>query len=573
LILALGVARHLMLCRKRDENHLAMGNGVESHLDHDPPRIFRAYVMKGTTGIIAGALLALALGLAVMEAYHRLAAPPPPAPRVKDTLRIGLLEPIMSLNPKGYISTIFRSLVFDKLRFQPFEKNTISKAQNIALEKFIVSDDGRECLISLRKGMLFHDGQQVTSADMAYSLETEQIEKDDPYTSKVAFEILDKYTIRLTSPEKTNWELLLENDLYNARHEKELAEHDQDYIPVGSGPYKFKSYDPEKGVVKLERWEKYWAGPAPYKYLEIVSFRHTDAQTMALLEGRVDYGMYINIEDINLMKVNRDINILKTQGAFMGMLTLNHKSAKLGDWRVRKALSLLIPREAIVASPNGLRGKGIAMDTMLNNIHPYTGPQLVDGFSPERAWRLLQEAGFQRKDGLVSRNGRQLTMTIILLEDNLTDALGAMRMVAQAWNENGILTTIKSMSRIQAGDLLAKKDFDAVFEYKYYRFWLEPIGKFFVKCDEEKRFPLCVRDNELINAYDRFYSAQMRNAPAEEQLVLKKKLQARFRELSVVIPLFHADSYFATRGLDHMPKEFAKDPFILTFLARPALAR
>ncbi|MDH4184064.1 MAG: ABC transporter substrate-binding protein [Nitrospinota bacterium] len=529
--------------------------------------------MKSVSGKITVLVMTFAMGLAALAAYQKYTAPLPPPPKpVKDTLRIGLMEPILSLHPNSFIPNSISSALFDQMVLRHDGQTGAGGYRNIALERMQVSADGKECLVTLRKGMLFHNGEEVTSADVAYSFRSQLSENTLRFLSSLKYEVLGKYIIRLVVDESADWGYVLGGDILNEDYEKEHKANLEGYIPMGSGPYKFVSYDKEKGIVKLERWEKYWAGPAPFKYVEFHSFPNSDAQTMALLEGRVDYGIYVNNEDINLIKVNDDIQILETEGMFLGLFTLNHKSPKLNDWRVRKALSLLIPREAIVASPNGLRGDGIATDTILNLIPPVTKPELVDGFSPEKAMRLLNEAGYKLEDGKMMRNGQRLTMVISFLENDVINALGPLRMVAQAWNENGILATLRAKDISDIMKSVQGNNYDAVFEYRTDWIWSGSFKQEVVRYDSAVNNAHYIQDGELEMAFDSFNAAQVSGATEKERLELKKQVQAQLRRISHIVPLFHTKCFFATRGLGNMQKELAMEPYLLGYIFRPKLA-
>ena len=528
--------------------------------------------MKSVSGKITVLVMTFAMSLAAVVAYQKNTAPLPPPPKpVKDTLRIGLMEPILSLHPNRFTPTSIVNALFDAMVSS--NRDGEFRYRNIALEKIQVSADGKECLITLRKGMLLHDGAEVTSADVVYSFRSQVSENNLRYLGNLKYEIVDKYIIRIINDEMTDWGSVLKKDILNEKYEKKHLANPEEYIPMGSGPYKFVSYDEEKEVVKLERWEKYWAGPAPFKYIEFHSFKNSDAQTMALLEGRVDYGTYVNNEDINLIKVNDDIQILETDGIFMGIMSLNYNSPKLNDWRVRKALSLLIPRQAIVDSPNGLRGDGIAADTMFNLIHPVTKPDLVDGFSPEKAMRLLNEAGYKLENGKMMRNGQRLTMNVSFIDNDVINALGPLRMVAQAWNENGIRTTLRTKERSDLTKSMKDNNYDAIFEYRTDWSWSGSFKQEVVHYNSDVNSPHYIQDGELEMAFGNFMVAQVSGATEKERLELKKQVQAQLRRISHIVPLFYTKCFFATRGLGNMQKELAMEPYSLEYVFRPKLAR
>src|SRR2546429_5688279 len=132
------------------------------------------------------------------------------------------------------------------------------------------SEDGLAFTFSLRDGVTFHDGRPFTSADAKYTLDTllastfakaasffegsgaaktayvKSVDAPDPRT----------LIVRLNR----QWTGLLPNlvaipMIPNGSYESQKTH------PMGTGPFKFKSYDQSQGVVDLEANANYWDGP------------------------------------------------------------------------------------------------------------------------------------------------------------------------------------------------------------------------------------------------------------------------------------------------------------------------
>src|SRR5437667_6594996 len=131
------------------------------------------------------------------------------------------------------------------------------------------SADGLSFTFSLRDGVTFHDGRSFTSADAKYTLDTvlastfakaasffegagptrkayvKRIEAPDPHT----------LVIRLNNP----WTGLLPNLVPIAVIPSGSYESQKSH-PLGTGPFKFKSYDSSQQVVEMEANTNYWDG-------------------------------------------------------------------------------------------------------------------------------------------------------------------------------------------------------------------------------------------------------------------------------------------------------------------------
>src|SRR5258706_1352389 len=168
------------------------------------------------------------------------------------------------------------------------------------------SDDGLVFTFTLRDGVTFHDGRPFTSADAKYTLDTVLASTfakaasffEGSGANKTAYiksvEAPDAHTliIRLNK----QWTGLLPNlvpipmipkgtyepDLKNGKL-PEQATH-----PLGTGPFKFKSYDQVQQVVELEANQNYWDGPTKIPLLRVRVISESNAMQAELQSGRID---------------------------------------------------------------------------------------------------------------------------------------------------------------------------------------------------------------------------------------------------------------------------------------------
>src|SRR6266550_700855 len=132
------------------------------------------------------------------------------------------------------------------------------------------SDDGLVFTFTLRDGVTFHDGRSFSSADAKYTLDTVLASNfakaasffEGSGTNKKSYvasvEAPDARTliIRLSKP----WMGLLPNLVPIAIIPKDSYESQKTH-PVGTGFFKFKSYDQSQQVVEMEANPNYWDGP------------------------------------------------------------------------------------------------------------------------------------------------------------------------------------------------------------------------------------------------------------------------------------------------------------------------
>src|SRR5450759_1026412 len=154
----------------------------------------------------------------------------------------------------------------------------------------------------LHKGVKFHDGSELTTEDVAFSLERPLTITGSPggfavYVRPiVAREIVDRYTIRLKTaapygalPQDLNSILIVSK---KAASNATPADFDSGRAMIGSGPYKFVRFL-HGDRVELVRFDGHWEAPAAWDKVTFRVMPTDTARTAALLAGDVDV-----IEDV-----------------------------------------------------------------------------------------------------------------------------------------------------------------------------------------------------------------------------------------------------------------------------------
>lgn len=254
-----------------------------------------------------------------------------------------------------------------------------------------VSDDGLEYTFTLREGVTFHDGQELTPQDVVWSLTTRKNTpewRDSARLANVESIAADGQTITLTlsAPDSTLlWNL-------TGRAGLVLKEGDTvDYQTAANGTGPFVLDDWRQGAsITFVRNEEYWGEEA--KVAEVVFDYIPDNQAAlnAALAGEVDVvtGFDANLEE----QIEADGAFTLTLGASTdkGTLAFNQKSGPLADQRVRQAIRQAIDHEAFVealASGETLYGPIPSLDPGYEDLSD------VAPFDPEAATALLEEAG------------------------------------------------------------------------------------------------------------------------------------------------------------------------------------
>ncbi|MBD2463712.1 ABC transporter substrate-binding protein [Oscillatoria sp. FACHB-1407] len=299
-------------------------------------------------------------------------------------------------------------------RLLDYEPGTTNIVPSLA-ESYTVSDDGKTYTFKLRPDVTFHNGRAMTAEDVKYSFErTINPETKSPgqgfYNNIVGFDefvggqadsvegvkVIDPQTveIQLQEPDAAFLHIVAIN--FSAVVPKEEVEkYGEDFgkNPVGTGPYRFVSWELGKQIV-FERNPDYFAACTPK--LDRLVFEIGQDPTIALL--RLERGEVDVLGDgippsrfVDFSNKNQDLVVRGTQMQ-TGYIAINTRMEPFNDVRVRQALNMAINKERIVQVVNG---RAAVANQVLPPLMPgydpnYTGYE----YNPEQAKALLAEAGF-----------------------------------------------------------------------------------------------------------------------------------------------------------------------------------
>ena len=252
---------------------------------------------------------------------------------------------------------------------------------------------------TLRQGVRFHDGHELTSADVVHTFRSLAdpalaAPRGGPYRILETVEAADRYTVvfKLKQP-FTSFPINLVIPIVPDGADRTFREH-----LIGTGPYRFVRYQVDD-VVELEPFSDYWNG-APSN--DGIIFKVVPDEVMRGLElrkGTVD----VVVNDISpdiLHQLQEDDRLATSTGpgADYQYIGVNFRDPVLSDVRVRQAIAHAVDRGAIVEY---LR-RGLATPAVgpLPSISWAHAPELPDfAHDPAKAKALLDAAGYPDPDG------------------------------------------------------------------------------------------------------------------------------------------------------------------------------
>jgi peptide/nickel transport system substrate-binding protein len=268
-----------------------------------------------------------------------------------------------------------------------------------------VSADGLTWTLHLRDDARWHNkppvnGRPFTSADVSWTIEYQKAAGQlRSYWTSVSHEEPDAHTVVLRLPEPDAEFLGKLGDDVNVMVPREVKEQFGDFktVAVGTGPYMLKDFKPGQMVV-VER-NPDWRGPAPHiDEIHTVNFGDYTAEVAAARSAQLDLNMNVGFRKLEadaIKQGNPKTQKFDDVAANPISLWVNHRKKPFDDVRVRKAISLAIDRDELIANNRG----GAVISGFLplaTGDAAWPEPKVREKFRTDRAesQKLLAEAGF-----------------------------------------------------------------------------------------------------------------------------------------------------------------------------------
>jgi len=162
---------------------------------------------------------------------------------------------------------------------------------------------------------------------------------------------------------------------------------------VGTGPYKFVSWDTVTNTVTLERFEDYHGEKAKIKNLVFRAIGDLNARKLALRNGEIHGYDFVAPEDVAILR-GEGFNVLTRPAFNILYLAINQSgNPALADIRVRQAIAHAINREAIVSSVYP-EGSEVAKNFMPPSLPGYNANVTTYEYDVDKAKDLLAQAGY-----------------------------------------------------------------------------------------------------------------------------------------------------------------------------------
>jgi peptide/nickel transport system substrate-binding protein len=272
------------------------------------------------------------------------------------TLIVGATDEAASLDPH------FQNALARQQRTQNIYSYLVQADKDIRIqpdlaEKWEISPDGKTYTFSLRKGVKFHNGRELTSDDVKYSIERirdpnkasqgkglmasiDTVDASDKYVAKVMLKEPDSGLLAALA---SAWGAIV------AKEEVEKNGGSLDKADAGSGPYMIEDWVPNQSL-KLKKFADYY--DKNVGFLDGITFQVIPEESAIIAQLRSGNVHLTALKDNKNFQVVKDVPNLDTiRGPRLGFdyLDIDNQREPFNKLEVRQALQAALDREEFLA--------------------------------------------------------------------------------------------------------------------------------------------------------------------------------------------------------------------------------
>ena len=349
---------------------------------------------------------------------------------VANEITVGIAQDLDdSLDPHLAVAAGTKEVMFNV--FEGLMKPTSTGDLTPAVaESYTVSEDRLTYTFTLREGVKFHNGDEVTAEDVVYSISrcadtTDGTPLVEAFSVIQSVEAVDARTVAITIAEPSNEFIsYMTTAILPADYDQ------QDTAPVGTGPFKFVSRAAQDNIV-LEKFDEYWGTPA---YLDKVTFKimeNADSLVMSLQSGAID--LCSHLTSTQVAQLGGDFYVAEGTMNLVQALYLNNAEKPFDDVRVRQALCYAVDKQGIIDLAFDGYGSPIG-SSMYPTFGKYFDESLTNYYTKdvEKAKSLLADAGYP--------NGFEMTITV---PSNYQPHIDTAQVLVEQLKEIGVTAKIE----------------------------------------------------------------------------------------------------------------------------------
>ena len=386
--------------------------------------------------------------------------------------------PVQTLNPL-YATTNAEQAVSKLLFSSLYGYDTTGHLRGDIATSMTLDPNGKIYTVTLRPGAKWHDGTDVTAADVAFTvgLMKNPSARSTMYASwkDIEAEAIDTRTIKFTLPavyaafpQALTFSILPEHVLKKVDSHI-LRESSFSTNPVGSGPFQVRlvqviNEGNGRKIVNMGANEKYYRGAPRVDRFQLHVYGTMDEIASALRTGEVSAASDVSAAVGRNMKTNDRYDVISKPVNNGVYAIINTTRPLVKDVQVRRALQLATNSDAI---RHNVFSSPPALDL------PFVPGQLNGDDIPKRpvanaeaAAKLLDAAGWKvGDDGIRAKDGQQLKLSVVTRKNSNYEEV--IETLAGQWRKVGMAVEARVVDPTAAGQnftqlVLQPRDYDVL---------------------------------------------------------------------------------------------------------------
>lgn len=247
--------------------------------------------------------------------------------------------------------------VFDLMYSRLTRLDAQMRPQPDLAEKWDISPDGKTYTFHLRQGVRFHNGRELTSADVKYTYERiinpdtasiaksffdpiDHIDAPDPYTVTVVLKSPNTPFLVNTA---ATWAGIVAKEVVDANNG------DLNKVDAGSGPYTLQEWTPDTRTVLVRNQNYYIPGQPASDKITFLIMPDENARIAALRTGNIQFTV-LSAAGYDTLKSDSSVKAVEGPTLSYAYLGMNVARAPFDKPEVRQAISYAVDRNEIINS-------------------------------------------------------------------------------------------------------------------------------------------------------------------------------------------------------------------------------
>lgn len=319
-----------------------------------------------------------------------------PAHAAGNVLRIGISTSLNNLDPMMVTlgdEYIYANLVFNGLTRM---REDLVIVPDLA-ESWSYSDDIKQWTFRLRRGVKFHDGQEMVADDVV-AFFRRLLDPANTAPARGQYDMVES----VSAPDAGTVVFQLKipyggfADILSDRQVKITPRGAVAQLttkPIGTGPFKFVSYTPGDRLVLARNTDYFEPGMPKLEGVELRIIPEMSVKIAALQAGDIDVVWDLPLEQVKSLSTRADLRIESVPTASWDGAIMNNTIPPFNDKRVRQAFHLAVDKKEVVELT--LFGQGVETISPIPPSHPFYAKDLaIAKADPAAARKLLAEAGY-----------------------------------------------------------------------------------------------------------------------------------------------------------------------------------